>query len=170
MLQVFPVPKLPDGRSPEISDGASSKRLVHGRTIFHSAVDICYRAAAGDPPFTTDNRSVRTKLYYMPENVPFLAVAGGVVTAADFREFGGCVLVRHATGAVSFYAHGAELLVHVGDHVAAGAHLGIIGGSPRAGGGMNFRHLHFEWWPQGTIGSRVDPAPLLKGAAMQAWV
>jgi hypothetical protein len=156
-IRVYPVPLLA-GRRPVISDGFDSPRSTANG--LHNGVDIDYRAIPSDPPYTGSYTANRTPNYYMPDDVPFLAVDDGVVTEAQFRDFGGSVLVKHADG-TSFYAHGKKILVKKGDPVVAGQPLGIIGG-----GESKFEHLHFSWLSDNTFAGQVDPAPLLVGAAI----
>jgi murein DD-endopeptidase MepM/ murein hydrolase activator NlpD len=100
----------------------------HGRTRFHSGVDI--RAAYG-------------------REVP--AVADGRVTFAGERGgYGNLVIVEHANGFESRYAHLASLDVVAGQRVDSGVILGRVGQTGRA----TAPHLHFEMLRHG---ERLDP-------------
>lgn len=57
----------------------------------------------------------------------------------------------------------AGILVHVGDRVSAGQHIGDVGSSGMSTG----NHLRFEVRPGGTNGEAIDPAKWLNdhGAA-----
>ena len=57
-------------------------------------------------------------------------------------EWGNYVTVRTASGEQHIYAHLAERLVQVGETVAAGQALGVMGNTGNAAGG--YRHVHFE--------------------------
>jgi murein DD-endopeptidase MepM/ murein hydrolase activator NlpD len=78
----------------------------------------------------------------VPVGTPVLAAAGGrVVYAGDgIRGYGNLVVLEHAGGLLTVYAHNSELLVRLGDVVAAGARVALSGQSGHATG----PHLHFE--------------------------
>jgi len=100
----------------------------NGRTRFHGGVDV--RAAYGTA-------------------VPSVA-AGRVVSASEQGGYGLTVLVEHAPGLRTRYAHLSASLVREGDAVAAGQAIGRVGSSGRSTG----PHLHFEIVKDG---QRVDP-------------
>jgi murein DD-endopeptidase MepM/ murein hydrolase activator NlpD len=77
-----------------------------------------------------------------PKGAPVAAVDGGVVAYAgnELRGYGNLVLVKHANGWISAYAHCEELLVKKGDKVGPGQVIAKVG----ATGGVNQPQLHFE--------------------------
>ncbi len=70
------------------------------------------------------------------------AVADGLVAYADngVRGFGHCVMLVHADGAVSLYAHLSRITVQPGWRATRGERLGLVGATGIARG----PHLHFE--------------------------
>ena len=80
--------------------------------------------------------------------------AGKVVLAGDFYFPGGTVVVDHGLGVVSLFAHLSKTLVKVGDDVAQGDVLGLVGATGRVTGA----HLH---WAVRVNGARVDPLSLV---------
>jgi murein DD-endopeptidase MepM/ murein hydrolase activator NlpD len=69
------------------------------------------------------------------------AAAGGeVVYAGPVPGFGSLVLLKHADGWVTAYAHLASISVKMRDQVAQGQAIGAVGRS----GGMDRPQLHFE--------------------------
>ncbi len=69
------------------------------------------------------------------------AADGDVVYAGnELRGYGNLVLVRHADGFVTAYAHAERLLVREGDHVTAGQRIATVGSS----GSVTAPQLHFE--------------------------
>lgn len=85
------------------------------------------------------------------------AVADGeVVYASDgIREFGQMIMVRHADGKLSVYAHNNRLKVKEGDRVKRGQSIAILGAS-----GMTAEpKLHLEARYQG---KKVDIRPLIQ--------
>src|ERR1700720_3934640 len=97
-----------------------------------------------------------------PRGTAVQAVDGGVVAYAgnELRGYGNLVLVKHANGWISAYAHCEELLVKKGDPVYRGKVIAKVG----ATGGVSEPQLHFEL----RQGKRpVDPRGYL-GAAPSA--
>lgn len=80
------------------------------------------------------------------------AAAGRVVAAGDEGGYGETVVIEHAGGVRTRYAHLSTTLVAAGDEVAVGQSIGRAGHSGRATG----THLHFEVTTAG--GDRVNPA------------
>ncbi|MFC3677455.1 peptidoglycan DD-metalloendopeptidase family protein [Ferrovibrio xuzhouensis] len=87
---------------------------------------------------------------------PVTAAENGVVVYAgnELRGFGNLLLVRHAGGWITAYAHLDRMLVKKGQQVARGQAIGTVGSS----GGVSSPQLHFEI-RQGT--QAVDPAKFL---------
>jgi lipoprotein NlpD len=76
-----------------------------------------------------------------PEGTPVgAAAAGTVVYAGRQAGYGAIVIVRHAAGLLTVYAHASALLVEQGQAVAAGQPIARVGRSGRTTG----PHLHFE--------------------------
>jgi murein DD-endopeptidase MepM/ murein hydrolase activator NlpD len=102
-----------------------------------------------------------------PLGAPVRAIEGGEVAYAgnELKGYGNLVLVKHADGLISAYAHCQELLVKKGDRVAAGEVIARVGTT----GGVKEPQLHFEL-RQGQ--HPVDPKEFLSPApraANPAW-
>ena len=70
-----------------------------------------------------------------------ISVASGVVTwSSDRYGYGNLVEVNHGNGYVTRYGHNKEILVSVGDKVAKGEDLALMGSTGRSTG----PHVHFE--------------------------
>ncbi len=91
---------------------------IHGAARFHRGIDI--RAAYG-------------------QDVPS-AASGRVISAGTEGGYGQTVVVEHAGGVRTRYAHLSMTMVAAGDEVAEGQLVGRAGRSGRATG----THLHFE--------------------------
>ncbi|MEZ5829854.1 MAG: peptidoglycan DD-metalloendopeptidase family protein [Dongiaceae bacterium] len=91
-----------------------------------------------------------------PVGAPVKASADGVVAYAgnELRGFGNMILLRHADGWVTAYAHNSSLLVKKGDKVKRGQVIARVGSS----GNVDSPQLHFEL-RQGT--KAVDPLKVL---------
>lgn len=68
------------------------------------------------------------------------AASGKVVFAAEHGGYGKLVLLRHASGLITVYAHQSELLVKKGQSVRGGDVIARVGAS----GNATSPHLHFE--------------------------
>jgi murein DD-endopeptidase MepM/ murein hydrolase activator NlpD len=95
----------------------------------------------------------------VPENTPIKAAEDGVVAYAgnELKGYGNLVLVRHANGYVTAYAHAKELMVKRGDPIKRGQVIAKSGQS----GNVDAPQLHFEI-RKGS--SPVDPMQFLGGA------
>jgi murein DD-endopeptidase MepM/ murein hydrolase activator NlpD len=95
----------------------------------------------------------------VPEGTPIKAAEDGVVAYSgnELKGYGNLVLVRHANGYVTAYAHASELLVKRGDTIKRGQVIAKSGQSGEVGSPQ----LHFEI----RKGSQpVDPLQFLNGA------
>jgi murein DD-endopeptidase MepM/ murein hydrolase activator NlpD len=111
----------------------------HGRQRFHTGVDL--KAAYG-------------------REVP-VAAPGRVVFAGERGTYGSLVIVEHADGLETRYAHLSAITVQPGQQLASGDLVGRVGRSGRATG----PHLHFEVLVNG---ARVDPTRLARALAEPA--
>jgi hypothetical protein len=99
------------------------------------------------------------------EGSPVYAFAAGtVVETGNGGGYGNYVVVKHADGTKSRYAHLKAILVSKNQKVGAGAQVGRSGGRPGAAGAGNSTgpHLHLE--VTNKAGVKVNPAPYLAGA------
>jgi murein DD-endopeptidase MepM/ murein hydrolase activator NlpD len=92
-----------------------------------------------------------------------VAAENGVVAYAgnELRGFGNLLLIRHADGWVTAYAHNDKLLVKRGDHVKRGQVIAEVGST----GNVTSPQLHFEL-RKGT--EPVDPLKYLGASATGA--
>lgn len=79
-----------------------------------------------------------------PKGTPIHAMADGTVIAAKKTGFNGgyglMVIIQHANGTQTLYAHQSQVLVDVGQRVSQGDVIGLVGSTGRSTG----NHLHFE--------------------------
>jgi murein DD-endopeptidase MepM/ murein hydrolase activator NlpD len=76
-----------------------------------------------------------------PEGTPIKAIEDGeVIYSNDLRGYGNMVILRHAGGFVSVYAHNESNLVREGQSVVRGEIVARVGSTGRVSG----PHLHFE--------------------------
>jgi murein DD-endopeptidase MepM/ murein hydrolase activator NlpD len=81
------------------------------------------------------------------DNEPIKAVAEGTVIFSGWtQEFGYTIIIQHKAGILSVYKHNSVLLEKVGNYVAAGNVIAIIGNTGELTSGP---HLHFELWYNG---------------------
>ncbi len=105
---------------------------IHGHRRFHRGLDIA-----------------------APRGTPIEAAAEGtVVFAGRQRGYGNTVIIEHADGRRTRYAHAQTLQVQAGETVEAGQEIATVGSTGRATG----PHVHFEVIEDG---KRVNPLTVL---------
>jgi murein DD-endopeptidase MepM/ murein hydrolase activator NlpD len=116
------------------------------------------RVIAGFGPKTNGAQNDGINLA-VPEGTPIKAADDGVVAYAgnELKGYGNLVLIRHANGFVSAYAHASELLVKRGDTIKRGQVIAHAGQT----GNVTSPQLHFEIRKGSTP---VDPTKYLSGA------
>jgi murein DD-endopeptidase MepM/ murein hydrolase activator NlpD len=115
-------------------------------------------------PFTGEHRAHHGIDFAAPAGTPIRAAADGVVRFAGKRGgYGNVVIVEHADGTETRYAHCKELSVQRGAAVSAGENIATVGSTGRSTG----PHLHFELRRGGEA---VDPKEWIreKGAQVLA--
>ena len=68
------------------------------------------------------------------------AASGTVIKAASHWSYGNYIIVDHGGGYTTLYAHCSKLLVGVGQNVAQGQKIALVGSTGQSTG----PHLHFE--------------------------
>jgi murein DD-endopeptidase MepM/ murein hydrolase activator NlpD len=185
-LVCWPLRALADGRRPRITSGHSSKNPSrpkhHGVDLFYPydpADELAYGLAHGGKPIPTVDppggdagaaaARAGVKRWWVPDNTPAVACAPGLIVAANLIGTGHRVWLDYGGGMLAGYMHLSRLAVRVGDVVAAGDPIGIVGDSTAPG--HDARHLHFEIYrgkanlgmgPEGYPRGTVDPEPLLE--------
>lgn len=98
-----------------------------------------------------------------PRGTPVKAAENGVVAYVgnELKGFGNLLLIKHADGWMSAYAHNDQLMVRKGDQVRRGQQIATVGSS----GSVSTPQLHFEL-RKGT--EAVNPVEHLKGDAISA--
>lgn len=95
--------------------------------------------------------------YRAPTGTPILSAASGKIERSyTSTSFGETVIVRHADGGATLYAHLQRRDVQAGDTVSRGQGLGTANSTGVSSG----PHLHLEYVPNGQIiqsKSRIDP-------------
>lgn len=104
-------------------------RILNGSYSYHRGLDL--GADYGDLVWASDG--------------------GEVIYAGWYGDYGYLVEIRHDNGTVTYYAHNAQVLVHVGQKVAQGDSIALAGDTGYAFG----VHCHFELRINGI--TPVDP-------------
>lgn len=114
-------------------------RMLYGRYNFHRGIDLCHAGGSS--------------------GIPVLSVLPGTVVGvtSSYSGYGYSVLIRHANGIQTRYAHmqAGSISVRVGQSVSKGQQIGRVGRTGNATG----PHLHFEVIRNGSC---VNPAPYLR--------
>ncbi|GFH39207.1 M23 family metallopeptidase [Streptomyces pacificus] len=102
--------------------------------------------------------------FAVPVGTPVKAVSSGVVVKAgpngggDGSAYGNAVVVKHANGKYSQYAHLSKINVNVGQSVSTGKVIALSGNTGNSSG----PHLHFEIRTTPHYGSALNPANFLR--------
>ena len=90
-----------------------------------------------------------------PTGEPIYAAFDGVVRISKRnKSYGHLVIIHHANGLETYYAHMSKRLVSVGDQVKSGDIIGLCGNTGRSFGS----HLHFE---VRYMGNAINPEDVL---------
>ncbi len=115
---------------------------VTGEYKMHAGIDICCSGAGGSTgPFT--KKIVAAK-------------SGTVAYAGWVSGYGNTVMISHADGYLTLYAHNYTINVSVGQTVSQGQQIAIMGDTGNSKGA----HCHFEI-RDGMWGQTRDPAPYI---------
>lgn len=107
-----------------------------GATVYHNGIDLAL--AAGNNIYAVDD--------------------GTVLISKRHSSYGNYVVILHDNGYKTLYAHASKLLVNVGDRVAQGKIIALIGTTGKSTG----NHLHFSVInPKGDYVNPVDFYPTL---------
>ncbi|MFJ5827686.1 M23 family metallopeptidase [Streptomyces sp. NPDC093089] len=102
--------------------------------------------------------------FAVPVGTPVKAAGAGTVVKAgpngggDGPAYGNAIVVKHANGKYSQYAHLSKIKVNVGQKVAAGQQIALSGNTGNSSG----PHLHFEIRTTPNYGSALNPAAFLR--------
>lgn len=142
--------------SPEVEEAAKPADATGGLPSFRWPVRGRVIAGYGAKTSGKQNDGINVAV---PEGTPVKAAEDGEVTYAgsELKGYGNLVLVKHANGYVTAYAHASELLVKRGEKIKRGQ---IIAKSGQTGE-VASPQLHFEI-RKGS--SPVDPTQFLNGA------
>ncbi|TGA97454.1 peptidoglycan DD-metalloendopeptidase family protein [Streptomyces sp. MZ04] len=95
---------------------------------------------------------------------PIRAVGPGTVVTAGWSDaYGYQVVIKHADGKYSQYAHQSKLAVSAGQKVSGGQRIGTSG----ATGNVDGPHLHFEIRTGPEYGSDIDPLGYLRSHGLK---
>ncbi|GGN59356.1 peptidase [Streptomyces albiflavescens] len=97
--------------------------------------------------------------FVVPTGTTIKAIAAGTVVSAGWGgAYGNQVVIQHADGRYSQYAHMSSLSVSAGQTVTEGQQIGLSG----ATGNVTGPHLHFEIRTTPNYGSDLDPVGYLR--------
>ena len=135
---IVPPPAAPSSTAP-LPPGAPEPPASHAGNTFSWPVRGRILAAYGSSSDGTHNDGINIGA---PRGAPVQAADAGVVayTGNELRGYGNLILIKHADGWISAYAHCDQLLVKRGDKVARGQVIARVGST----GNVSEPQLHFE--------------------------
>ena len=87
-----------------------------------------------------------------PEGQKIASVFEGIVLYADwFKGYGRLIVLDHGEGYYTVYAHAAEILVKVGDQVAKGQAIGLVGNTGSVAGSRLYFEVRHRGGPQDPV-------------------
>ncbi|MFF3750667.1 M23 family metallopeptidase [Streptomyces sp. NPDC002018] len=107
--------------------------------------------------------------FAVPLGTPVRVVHSGTVVkagpygAGDGPAYGNAIVVKHANGTYSQYAHLSKIKVYVGQQVRTGQQIGLSGNTGNSSG----PHLHFEIRTTPNYGSAVNPVNFLRSVGVK---
>lgn len=127
VFSVYPIGKPAEG---SVSSGFGYRADPFNRKrAFHSGIDLA-----------------------APKGGEVVSTADGVVEKSGWCDaYGKCIVIRHAHGYKTLYAHLSAIEVSKGDKVTSGQLIGRVGSTGRSTG----PHLHYEIFKNG---KRINPA------------
>ncbi|MEU0058033.1 M23 family metallopeptidase [Streptomyces sp. NPDC006334] len=102
--------------------------------------------------------------FAVPTGTKVMAAHGGIVVkaggngAGDGPAYGNAIVIKHANGVYSQYAHLSRVEVNVGQVVKTGQRIALSGNTGNSSG----PHLHFEIRTTPNYGSAIDPVKFLR--------
>ncbi|QHC26140.1 M23 family metallopeptidase [Streptomyces sp. GS7] len=102
--------------------------------------------------------------FVVPTGTAVHAVHKGTIVKAgpwgggDGPAYGNAIVIKHADGMYTQYAHLSKIEVHVGQQVATGQQIGLSGSTGNSTG----PHLHFEVRTGPNYGSGIEPTGFLR--------
>jgi murein DD-endopeptidase MepM/ murein hydrolase activator NlpD len=148
--EITPIPPAaPEPAAASLSD-AEISALAHGRFIWPVKGEVLSKFGAKGVGVRNDGLDIRSPL----GTVVRAAAPGDVVYAGDqIPGFGNLVLLQHADGWVTAYAHLAHMSVQMRQIVSQGEEIGQVGQT----GGVTEPQLHFEVRYKAGAGEKAKP-------------
>ncbi|MFK4227309.1 M23 family metallopeptidase [Streptomyces sp. NPDC019890] len=106
--------------------------------------------------------------FAVPIGTKVVAAHGGTIVKAgpngggDGPAYGNAIVVKHANGKYSQYAHLSRIDVHIGQTVKTGQKIALSGNTGNSSG----PHVHFEIRTTPNYGSAVDPVAFLRSVGV----
>ncbi|WP_190126932.1 M23 family metallopeptidase, partial [Streptomyces inusitatus] len=143
-----PAPAEPAAEAPAVSSGYTTP-------LASAAVTTAYRASGA-----MWSSGYHTGVdFAAPTGTAVRSVGPGTVVSAGWAgAYGNEVVIRHADGTHSQYAHLSSLSVSAGQSVSGGTRIGLSGSTGNSSG----PHLHFEIRTAAGYGSDIDPVAYLR--------
>ena len=171
VLAVFGGSAMPADTVPAESSGGADDILDRDQTLFPDTVDQTVyplefeHATPTSGTLTSSFGSRLSPITGQPgfhygldlaadEGTPITAFADGTVRETGESGYGLYVIVDHADGFATLYAHCSSISAKVGDKVTCGEQIAQVGQTGNATG----PHLHLELWHNGAA---LDPADYL---------
>ena len=145
-----PVPDLAPGSTS--SDGRGKFAALRGRLPWPTPGTLASSFGRQEHPryrTVTFNRGIEINA---PEGQKIAAVSDGSVLFADwFKGYGRLIVIDHGEGYYTVYAHASEIVVRVGDRVAKGQPIGLVGDTGSVAGSQLYFEVRHRGRPQDPV-------------------
>ncbi|MFJ5775144.1 M23 family metallopeptidase [Streptomyces sp. NPDC093094] len=146
-----------------VKKAAAKKAVSWVSPVKHYAKSASFAQAGGMWAHTHSGQD-----FAVPSGTVVVAAHGGTVVkaggngAGDGPAYGNAVVIKHANGTYSQYAHLSRVDVRIGQVVATGQKIALSGNTGNSSG----PHLHFEIRTTPNYGTAVDPVAFLRGKGL----
>ncbi|MFF3905792.1 peptidoglycan DD-metalloendopeptidase family protein [Streptomyces sp. NPDC001848] len=157
----------PTHKTPERTHKSASRKTPSHHSATTQSMVAPVHAATGTPYHAAGSewsKGYHTGVDFpVPTGTSVRAVAAGRVVGAGWGgSFGYQVVIRHADGRYTQYAHLSAISVRDGQSVVAGQRIGRSGSTGNSTG----PHLHFEVRTGPDFGSDIDPVAYLRAGGV----
>ncbi len=161
-----PTPAKADEAAPSVSDDDLAAVSASGGSM---PVKSNYRIGARFQATGSWSRYHTGQDFPAPSGTPIYAVASGIVLSPTAGGWAGTnVVIQHAGGGSTLYAHMSKRVANTGQAVKAGQLIGYVGNTGRSFGS----HLHMEYYKPGVTPGKVyeasDPMAFIRSLGVSA--
>ncbi|MEB3244631.1 MAG: M23 family metallopeptidase [Vampirovibrionales bacterium] len=156
---------VPQVIQPQVVPAPKKRPLPPVRRHVAGLMTPMHRFVFSSPFGMRSGRMHRGVDFAAPVGTPIYAAGDGVITAAGWDSgYGQAILVKHANGTVTRYAHCSQIYVSRGQRVLQGQRIAAVGNTGHSTGA----HLHFEVLENGVAQNPMKRLGAFNATVVQA--